>query len=77
MVLAIFRAIYILAPMKIYHTRFLVFFSVMLIVPGAISYYGGYDTNFDGLFVLKAVSIACFMTVLYYLLLKNGLGKKS
>ena len=77
MVQAISRAIRILATMKIYQTRFLIFFSVMLIVPGTISYYGGYDTNFDGLFVLKAVSIACFMTVLYFLLLKNGFGKKS
>ncbi|MES3016936.1 MAG: hypothetical protein V4721_04115 [Bacteroidota bacterium] len=62
--------------MKIYQTRFLIFFIVMLIVPGAISYYGGWDTKLDGFFVLKAFSIACFMTVLYYLLLKNGLNRK-
>jgi hypothetical protein len=61
--------------MKIYQTRFLFFFLVMLIVPGAISYAGGWDTTVNGLFVLKAFSIACFMTVLYYLLLKNGLGR--
>ncbi len=63
--------------MKIYQTRFLIFFLVMLIVPGAISYFGGWDATINGLFVLKAFSIACFMTVLYYLLLKNGLGRKS
>ena len=62
--------------MKIYETRFLIFFLVMLVVPGAISYFGGWDTKLDGLFVLRAFSIACFMTVLYYLLLKNGLGTK-
>ncbi len=62
--------------MKIFQTRYLIFFLVMLIVPGTISYFGGWDTNLDGLFVLKAFSIACFMTVLYYLLLKNGIGRK-
>ncbi|WP_411274004.1 hypothetical protein [Daejeonella sp.] len=63
--------------MKIYETRFLIFFVVMLVVPGAISYYGGWDTKLDGLFVLKAFSIAFFMTVLYYLLLKNVLGRRG
>ncbi|MEJ7694706.1 hypothetical protein [Daejeonella sp.] len=63
--------------MKIYQARFLIFFIVMLIVPGAISYFGRWDTRLDGFFVLKAFSIACFMTVLYYLLLKNGLGKRG
>jgi hypothetical protein len=59
--------------MKIFQTRFLIFFVVMLIVPGAISYLGGWDPNFNGLFILKAFSIAFFMTVLYYLLLKNSI----
>lgn len=63
--------------MQIYQSRFLIFFLVMLVVPGAISYLGGWDTNLNGLFVLKAFSIACFMTVLYYLLLKNGLGRSK
>ena len=63
--------------MKIYQTRFLIFFVVMLIVPGTISYIGGWDRRFDGLFILKAFSIASFMTVLYYLLLKNGLGRNA
>ncbi|WP_276345512.1 hypothetical protein [Daejeonella sp. JGW-45] len=63
--------------MKIYQPRFVIFFLVMLIVPGMISYIGGWDTKLDRLFVLKAFSIACFMTVLYYLLLKNGLGRSK
>ncbi|MEJ7780288.1 MAG: hypothetical protein WKF68_11940 [Daejeonella sp.] len=57
--------------MKIFQIRFLIFFIVMLIIPGTISYLGGFDKNFDGLFVLKAFAIASFMTVLYYLLVKN------
>ena len=77
MVQAITRAIYILGYMSIYQTRFLVFFLVMLVVPGAISYFGGWDTKLNGLFVLKAFSIACFMTVLYYMLLKNGLSRRG
>ena len=57
--------------MKILQTRYLIFFLVMLIVPGAVSYVGGWDRNIDYLFVLKAFSIAFFITVLYYLLVKN------
>jgi hypothetical protein len=57
--------------MKILQTRYLIFFLVMLIVPGAVSYFGGWDSNIDYLFVLKAFSIAFFITVLYYLLVKN------
>jgi len=57
--------------MKILQTRYLIFFLVMLIVPGAVSYFGGWDRTFDYLFVLKAFSIAFFITVLYYLLVKN------
>ena len=57
--------------MKILQTRFLIFFVVMLIVPAAISYVGGWDTHVDYLFVIKAFSIAFFMTVLYYLMVKN------
>ncbi|MDP3467292.1 MAG: hypothetical protein Q8S11_03090 [Daejeonella sp.] len=63
--------------MKILQARFLIFFLVMLIVPAAISYLGGWDSNVDYLFVLKAISIAFFMTVLYYLLVKNYNEKKS
>ena len=57
--------------MKIFQTRYLIFFLVMLIVPGGLSYLGGWDRNVDQLFVLKAFSIAFFITVLYYLLVKN------
>jgi hypothetical protein len=62
--------------MKIFQTRFLIFFLVMLIVPAAVSYLGGWDQNLDYLFVLKAFSIAFFMTVLYYLMVKNYNEKK-
>jgi len=57
--------------MKILQVRFLIFFMVMLVVPAAVSYLGGWDRNVDYLFVLKAFSIAFFMTVLYFLLVKN------
>jgi len=57
--------------MKILQTRYLIFFLVMLIVPGTVSYFGGWDRNIDYLFFLKAFSIAFFITVLYYLLVKN------
>lgn len=66
-----------LQSMKILQPRFIVFFVVMLIIPGTISYLGGWDKNLDGLFVLKAFAIASFMTVLYYLLLKNALANKK
>jgi hypothetical protein len=49
---------------------------VMLIIPGAISFWGGWDQNLDGLFILKAFAIASFMTVLYYLMLKNYTERK-
>jgi hypothetical protein len=62
--------------MKIFQTRFLIFFLVMLIVPAAVSYLGGWDQNVDYLFVLKAFSIAFFITVLYYLMVKNYNEKK-
>lgn len=57
--------------MKIFQTRFLIFFLVMLIVPPAASYFGDFDRNINYLFFLKAFSIASFLTVLYYLLVKN------
>jgi hypothetical protein len=63
--------------MKILQARFLIFFLVMLIVPAAVSYLGGWDRSVDYLFVLKAFSIAFFMTVLYYLMVKNYNEKKS
>jgi hypothetical protein len=63
--------------MKILQTRFIIFFIVMLIVPAAVSYLGGWDRNVDYLFVLKAFSIAFFMTVLYYLMVKNYNEKKN
>ena len=62
--------------MKILQTRFLIFFMVMLIIPGAISYWGGWDQNLNGLFILKAFAVATFMTVLYYLMLKNYTERK-
>ena len=62
--------------MKILQTRFIIFFIVMRIVPAAVSYLGGWDRNVDYLFVLKAFSIAFFMTVLYYLMVKNYNEKK-
>ena len=49
---------------------------VMLIIPGAISYWGGWDQNLGGLFILKAFAVATFMTVLYYLMLKNYTERK-
>ncbi len=60
--------------MKFLQPRFFIFFLVMLIVPAGISYLAGFDTNLNYLFVLKAVSIAFFLTVLYYLLIKNASG---
>lgn len=63
--------------MNILQTRFLIFFLVMLIIPGLVSYLGGWDKNLDYLFVLKALSIAVFMTVLYYLLVKNYFSRKK
>lgn len=57
--------------MKIFQTRYLIFFLVMLIIPAAVSYIGGWDRNIDQIFVLKAFAIAFFITVLYYLLVKN------
>ena len=63
--------------MKILQARFLIFFLVMLIVPAAVSYLGGWDRSVDYLFVLKAFSIAFFMTVLYYLMVKNYNEKKN
>ncbi|HQT24540.1 MAG: hypothetical protein B7X86_15790 [Sphingobacteriales bacterium 17-39-43] len=62
--------------MKILQARFLIFFLVMLIVPAAVSYLGGWDRSVDYLFILKAFSIAFFMTVLYYLMVKNYNEKK-
>ncbi|HEY1063604.1 MAG TPA: hypothetical protein VGE44_18070 [Daejeonella sp.] len=62
--------------MKILQARFLIFFLVMLIVPAAVSYLGGWDRSVNYLFVLKAFSIAFFMTVLYYLMVKNYNEKK-
>lgn len=62
--------------MKIFQTRYMVFFLVMLIVPPAASYYGGFDKNVNYLFFLKAFSIASFLTVLYYLLVKNYSERK-
>jgi len=49
----------------------------MLIVPGSVSYFGGWDRTLDYLFVLKAFSIAFFITVLYYLLVKNYSERKK
>jgi hypothetical protein len=63
--------------MKILQARFLIFFLVMLIIPATVSYLGGWDQNVDYLFILKAFSIAFFMTVLYYLMVKNYIEKKS
>ena len=63
--------------MDILQARYLVFFLVMLIVPAAVSYVGGWDRNVDYLFVLKAFSIAFFITVLYYLLVKNYSERKK
>lgn len=63
--------------MKIFQARYLIFFLVMLIVPAGVSYLGGWDKNVDQLFVLKAFSIAFFITVLYYLMVKNFNEKKS
>ena len=63
--------------MKILQPRFYIFFLVMLILPAAISYLAGFDTNVNSLFFLKALSIAFFMTVLYYLLLKNNSERKN
>ncbi len=57
--------------MNILQPRYYIFFLVMLILPAAFSYLAGYDRNFDYLFVLKAFSIAFFITVLYYLMVKN------
>ena len=57
--------------MNIFQPRFLIFFMVMLILPAGISYLAGFDRNVDYLFFLKAFSIAFFITVLYYLMVKN------
>lgn len=57
--------------MKIFQFRYLIFFLVVLVVPPAVSYFAGFDTKIDYLFFFKAFSIASFLTVLYYLLVKN------
>jgi hypothetical protein len=57
--------------MKILQPRYIIFFLVMLILPAGISYLAGFDRNVNYLFFLKALSIAFFITVLYYLLVKN------
>ena len=57
--------------MKILQRRYFIFFLVMLILPAGISYLAGLDTNVDYLFFLKAFAIAFFLTVLYYLMVKN------
>lgn len=62
--------------MKIFQIRYLIFFLVVLIIPPAVSYFAGFDTNVNYLFFLKAFSIACFLTVLYYLLIKNYQERK-
>ena len=63
--------------MKILQPRYIIFFLVMLILPAGISYLAGFDTNVNSLFFLKALSIAFFMTVLYYLLVKNYSERKN
>lgn len=48
----------------------------MLIVPPLISYIGGWDRTLDYLFFLKAVAVAFFLTVAYYLLIKRQEEKR-
>jgi intracellular septation protein A len=63
--------------MNILQTRYIVFFAVMLIVPAGVSYLAGREQNIDYLFFMRAVSIAFFITVFYYLMVKNNTDKKS
>ncbi|MBC7743568.1 MAG: hypothetical protein H7096_00530 [Flavobacterium sp.] len=57
--------------MNILQTRYYIFFLIMLVLPAAFSYLAGFDRNIDYLFFLKGISIAFFVTVLYYLVVKN------
>ena len=63
--------------MEILKTRFIIFFLVMLILPAGISYLAGWDRNVDSLFFVRAFGIAFFLTVFYFLWMKNGDSKKK
>ena len=63
--------------MKILQPRFIFFFFGMLIIPAGVSYVAGWDRNVDALFFGRAFSIAFFITVLYYLLIKRQEEKRS
>jgi hypothetical protein len=63
------RALFIL--MKIFQARYIIFFIWMMIVPAAVSYFGGWDKDLNLLFVGRAFALAFFTTVLYYLLVKR------
>lgn len=63
--------------MKILQSRYFVFFLVVLIFPAGISYLAGWEQTLDYLFFVRAISIAFFLTVFYYLLVKNKTGKSG
>ena len=63
--------------MEILKTRFIIFFLVMLILPAGISYLAGWDRNVDSLFFVRAFGIAFFLTVFYFLWMKNGGDSKK
>lgn len=62
---------------KIWQAKYQVFFIWMLIIPGLIAYLGGWDTQFDYLFLLKAFAIALLSTVIYFILTRNFSGRKA
>lgn len=53
---------------RILQPKYLIFFVWMLIIPALISFFGGWDTNVDYLFFLKAFAIALLSTVVYFLI---------
>jgi len=56
---------------RILQPKYVFFFVWMLVIPGAIAYFGGWDTTLNYLFFLKAFAIAIFATVAYYLIEKQ------
>jgi len=63
--------------MNILQPKFIIFFVWMLIVPAGVAYFGGYDTNLDFLFFMKALGIAWVATIVYFLIEKRRFKNQS
>ncbi|WP_026896918.1 hypothetical protein [Daejeonella oryzae] len=63
--------------MEIFQARYIIFFLVVLIVPAGFSYLAGIERNADYLFFVRAFGIAFFLTVFYYLYMKNSKSSKK